>query len=522
MSRWNKARLAAVAAYLLCACGLGFRSPGLHYDEAIFVNGAVQMLSGRQDLAFAAEAFSWVRISGRQWPLMVLPYAGPMRSYASVVPFAIFGVSTTTARVVTTLLGALGIWGFSVLIGEQFGAQSGALTAWILAVNPAYLASTIYDPGGVNEWMAPAGVVSLALARYLRGHSTGSAFLLGLAAGFAIWTRANLAWLLASAAVAGAIMLGKRMLVPARHFAAICAGGVLGGAAFLWYEIQSGGGIFTFMRGMNNPKPLLKLIPVRLEMLAQTMLCDSEHRAMWGGPKMPLWQMIFFPALLAFALYTCLDRKAEPGRRILGLVFWLVLACMLSSSLFIAEHHLIALLPIAAALVTLAGQDSWRRWRYGRYGVGIAAVTYLACALNWNLMAAERIRSTGGVDRWSNAIDSLAGFLEKDCDGRKIKILDWGLENSLFVVSSGRLAPAEIFWGSTSERAGTGRLWTEEIVPGDVYVTHATDLAAFPDAEAGFSRGLAALGLPFRRREFFQNHGCPFAETFEILPRKAP
>src|SRR5207245_6786591 len=71
MSRWNKARLAAVVAYLLCACGLGFRSPGLHYDEAIYVNGAVQMLSPRQEVAFTADPWSWVRIFGRQWPVMI-------------------------------------------------------------------------------------------------------------------------------------------------------------------------------------------------------------------------------------------------------------------------------------------------------------------------------------------------------------------------------------------------------------------------------------------------------------------
>jgi hypothetical protein len=233
---------------------------------------------------------------------------------------------------------------------------------------------------------------------------------------------------------------------------------------------------------------------------------------------MPLWQMIFFPTLVAFALYACFDRQPDPPRRILGLVFPFLLACMLGSGFFVSEHHLIALLPIAAALVALAGQDTWRRWRYGRYAVGFAAATYLACALNWNLMAAERIRSTGGVDQWSNASVSLAGFLERDCAGRKIKILDWGLKNNLFVISGGKVAPPEIFWSSTLERAGSGRLWTEEISPGDVYVIHATALVASPEAEVGFGRGLSALGLPFRRTEFFQNHGCPYAETFEILP----
>src|SRR5207245_175584 len=181
------------------------------------------------------------------------------------------------------------------------------LTAWVLAVNPAYLASTIYDWGGVTDWMAPAGLVSLALARYLRGRTTRSAFWVGIAAGFGVWSRANLVWLLAATVLAGVIVLRKRIVVPLRHLAATCAGGVLGGAGLLWYEIQSRGATFQFMGSVQNPKPLLKLIPERLEMLAQALLCDNEHQAMWGGPHMPLWQMIFFPALVAFALYACFE-----------------------------------------------------------------------------------------------------------------------------------------------------------------------------------------------------------------------
>src|SRR6266568_2898137 len=103
---WDKARLAAVAVYLLCACALGFRSPGIYYDEAIFLNGAVHELSSAQEPPFAHDPWSWVTIFGRRWPIMVMPYVGAVRDYVALIPFAIFGPSYYAARLVTTLLGA--------------------------------------------------------------------------------------------------------------------------------------------------------------------------------------------------------------------------------------------------------------------------------------------------------------------------------------------------------------------------------------------------------------------------------
>src|SRR3954468_5207147 len=104
---WNIARHAAIVLFLLCACGLGFRSPGLHYDEAIFLNGAIHAGS-TQEPPFTHDPSSWVTILGRRWPIMVLPYVGPLRSYLALAPFALFGANYYMARILTTLLGALG------------------------------------------------------------------------------------------------------------------------------------------------------------------------------------------------------------------------------------------------------------------------------------------------------------------------------------------------------------------------------------------------------------------------------
>ena len=514
---WNKAPIAALAVYLLCACILGFRSPGLDYDEAVFFNGAVQVLNSGQEPTFAHDPWSWGTAFGRRWPIMVLPYIGAVRDYLALIPFSIFGPNYYAARILTTLVGAFGIWSMSVLIGNQFGVEVAAIVSWILAINPAYLALTVYDHGGVAEWMLPVAVLSIALAHYLRAHTMLGAFWLGVAMGFGVWSRANIAWLLGSALLAGAIVLGKRMLIPWRHLCVMATGGIIGGAPLLWYEINSRGATFAFMRS-GASESLLSLAAHRFHLLSQTLLYDSEHRRMWTELPMPLWQKLFFSSVVVFALSFCLLSAGirKPGR-IAALIFLFLLACMLSSRLNISDHHLIALVPIAALLVVVTAQECSRRWPVARLVAGAIATIYLSAAMYWNLTAAYQIRSTGGVGIWSNAIDSVCSQLQKSYPGRSIKVLDWGFQNSFFVLSNAKLASTEIFWGATVERSGSGKVWSDEVAAGDIYVLHSPGLVQFPEAGQGLARALTASALPVRRIEFRQKSGAGYAEVLEIV-----
>jgi len=514
----NAARLAAIATYLLCAAVLGFRSPGMYYDEAIFFNGAVQMVNSGQEPAFAHDQWSWVTLLGRQWPIMVMPYVGSIRNYLAAIPFAAFGPNYYTARILSSLLGAIGIWGFSVLIRESFDAKTAAYTSWILAIHPGYLVLTIYQ-GGVGEWMLAFAALCITLARYLRAPSTLSAFWVGLAIGFGIWTRANVAWLIGSAILAAAIVVGKRILLPSRQLAAIATGTIIGAWPLLWYELRSDFATLRFMRSAALPDPLTDLISIRLQKLCEILISASDLRKMWDGAPPPVWQTLLFTAGVACALFICFtqSRNSNPARRIAVLIFLFLLACMLFSRLNIASHHMIALVPIAALIVVVAAGKVCRSWPRARYAIAAIALLYVTTAAQSNLAAARQIRSTGGVRWWSNAIDPLASYLQRNCEGKNIKVLDWGLSNNLFVLSNARIRPAELFWGATIQRSGLGNLWKDEISPGDVYVLHTPSLEYSPDAAEGFRRAVAGSPWSLRRTEFRQKNGAGYAEVVEIL-----
>jgi hypothetical protein len=313
------------------------------------------------------------------------------------------------------------------------------------------------------------------------------------------------------------IVLGKRILISWRDLAVMATGGVIGGAPLLWYEIKSRGATFAFMRS-TNPESLLTLAWHRFNLLSQTFLYDSEHRTMWTELPMPLWQRAFFSSVVVFGLCVCLFGSGiRKPARVAAVIFVAVLACMLSSRLNISDHHLIALVPLAALLVVVAAQECCRRWPVARLVAGAIAVIYFTSALYWNLTAARQIRLTGGIGIWSNAIDSVCAYLQQNYPGRSIKVLDWGFQNSFFVLSNAKLESTELFWGATVERSGSGKLWRDEVSPGDVYVLHAPALVQFPEAAQGLSRTLAASALPVRRAQFAQNNGAGYAEVVEIV-----
>jgi hypothetical protein len=302
------------------------------------------------------------------------------------------------------------------------------------------------------------------------------------------------------------------------------AGGCIGAAPLIWYEVRSRGATFTFLRSMADPTPLLRLAVPRLDLLSQILLSDHEHRDMWNAPPLTLWQAIVLSSIVATALYVCLRRssRAEPRQtafgRVAALTFLFLAGCMFLSRLNVTEHHWITLVPLAIVLVVIAAQDVCRRWRGARYVVAAIAVFYLNSAMQRNLTVAAQIRSTGGVGWWSNAIDPLTDYLERHCQGRMIKVLDWGLNNNLYILSGARISSMEVFWGATVERSGSGKLWKDEISPGDVYVLHAPGLEQSPDAAKGFRRALAASALAVRRTGFLQKTGAGYAEVVEILP----
>ena len=239
-SESNRQRLlvrAALAVYVVLAVSLILQKPGLQYDEALLVLGAVHMRHSPQEITLPHDPNTWIPVFGRWIPLMTVRYAGAVKEYLCLPVFALFGTRTALIRLVSMLLGAFGIWGVAKLLREQVGATAAGAAALILAVNPAYLSMTVFDNGTVSAWMAALGFLAIAVSRYIRKPTTGAALLLGVALGFGVWARANFIWAEAAIGIAALIVLRRRFPTTPAHWLAVIGGGVIGGLPLLVYQI---------------------------------------------------------------------------------------------------------------------------------------------------------------------------------------------------------------------------------------------------------------------------------------------
>jgi len=511
---------AALLVYCLWSVLLISANPGLQYDEALLVLGSVHMQNSPGILTLPHDPDTWTCIAGRCFPLMTVRYVGAAKEYLCLPLFAVFGPRAEVLRLASMLLGLIGIWGIARLLAAHAGPRAAALTAWVLAMHPAYVDLTIFDNGTVAVWMFAAGLLAVAASRYLTELSNrslavaarkpilsrarqqaGAAFLLGVAMGFGIWARANFLWLLLAFAVAAVLVLRRRSLPPVVHLAAMGAGGVIGGAPFLIYQIVSGGGTWEAIGMFTTEETLAQKLAVRWRMFSEVLLSDREHRAIWDGPPLPEWQVWLFPAIVMAATLVCLISR-KPLGRVFALAFLIMGSLLFFSRLPVAEHHLIVLVPLAAVISVLGAEIAWNRRT--RVAIVVAAVLYFGSALHWQMSAWRRITETGGVGQWSDAVYPLAEHLMQNYPGVEVRILDWGLQNNLYLLTGGKLRSREMieYPAGAASRGG-------------VFLINGPANRNFPQATEAFLKELETLRAKVLRYRVRQRNGTVYAEIFD-------
>jgi hypothetical protein len=512
---------AALAGWLLRA-GVGYEM-----DEALYVESAVYLLRGSGAPPFVHEPGSWVTVAGRFLPLMIIPYVGATKAYFALPLFAVFGIGPEVARLSGVLLAGLGIAGIVVLIASRGGAAAGLLAGALLAIHPSFLDLTVFDNGGAAVWMGATGLLALALTHHLRRLSAASAFLLGFAAGLAVWSRLNLLWLLAAAAAAALLVFGRRSVPPRDHAAAMLAGGLLGSLPLIVYEAGSRLGTLRFIADTRRPLSG-SLIGHRLRTLAEVLVSDREQRVIWGGPPISAAEAAVGAALFAGVLLAAIaparsDVALAPWRRAFALTAIFLTAILSTSRLGIQAHHWAGILPPAFGALALSSVELVRRSRRTLPWLAAAGAGLAALFLSWDLRIADGLRRTGGRRAFSSAIDDVAAYLgAHPVPPDRLKILNWGFQNNLYVISAGRVFGTELFGGPSKAVSRRGVPWEEEIRGGGSFLLFLFPMGPPPlsDAAEGFAEALARHPGPYHEKVFLERSGIPYARIVEIAPAR--
>jgi hypothetical protein len=492
----------AVAVYLCWAALSIAQQPGLQYDEALLVADAVHMLRSHGELTLPHDPDTWVCPGGRCFPLMTVRYVGPIKAFLCLPLFKMFGANAVIVRIVAALLAAIGVWGVGALVARVAGQWAGGAAALALACNPTYVQMTVFDNNALAAMMAALGLLCFAIRGYLRARTVAWAFAIGAAMGFGIWARANDLWLLVALCVSAIVILRRR--IPWFHAGMAIAGGVIAGAPFLIYQVLSRGGTWQGLSLFEEHGALADRVYVRLMLLAELLWTDREHRAMWAGPELGEWSRWLFLAVVLAACAVAFVRGSK-WARIAGLTFAILAAIMLPSGLQLSEHHLILMLPAAVAVTVLACNR--------RIGI-VLAVLYFSCAGYWQIAALRGLSQTGGVGMWSDAIGGLAQSLESRYSKQTVRILSWGLNFNLYVLTQGRLHTAE-----TYDRAHD---WPSEFEAGGVYLTRLDDDSSLAETARSFRTAVAQIAPASSKLLYPQRNGTGFAELTTVLALAKP
>ncbi|MEO7652394.1 MAG: hypothetical protein ABIZ80_18165, partial [Bryobacteraceae bacterium] len=129
--------------------------------------------------------------------------------------------------------------------------------------------------------------------------------------------------------------------------------------------------------------------------------------------------------------------------------------------------------------------------------------------------------TSGGIGQWSDGVSALANHINEKYASQEVKVLDWGLQNNLYVLTDGGIRLREVLDSESSLQAGVDPRWVRQIERGGVFVMNGPANRQIPASSVGFLRALAATRPVTRHVTFPQRSGQPFAELFEIEPRTA-
>lgn len=550
----------AVASYLFLALHQ-YRLPGLYYDEAGDVVPAMQLLKG-QPVTLQRDV--GIHLFGRDFPVMIGDYWGVTSTYAVLPLFAIFGFDVLPIRLFPILAGAGAIIATYALGRRLFDGQVGALAALLLALSPTFIFWSRIGIYVISHIVLIALGVMLAYLRWRNRPRRWKAFLGALLAGIGLTTKLLFVWFFITVLVAfGAVLLYDWLTlrhtpneeraslreaaglllhryVPTTTLGnAIAAVLGLGIGAFpvLYYNLVSRGSYYLLRdnfseteRGVDN---FALLDNLRQQLQELRIFLDGGFFWFLGGVfTNPLSTYAVALSVLGLILLVLLPEHARYRRTLIFLLTYAGTIFLLScfSISILAATHLFILLPLPqlliAACIVLGTQSVMLRLRprlpqLARFIPAVplvAVLIYAGLELRADLRYHDALQETGGLTAFSDAIYSLADYLDEN-GHRQPYALDWGVRPNVMILTEGRVEPIEIFGHSLEPGAAFDQALEQALATENpVFISQTEVSSAFPRLDRFREIVEARGGVVVLDKVFPQRNGVPAYYLFRVEP----
>ena len=493
--------LLAAGAYFVVMAGRWIASPGLQYDEVLFVNAATgEPTNG----LFVAK-----RIFGL--PVMLMGYIGALKAYLYYPVFQVFGVSPETVRW-PVILASLATLALTYLVARfTFDRLVSALLVLVMSADPTFMYLTKLDYGPVALMMV---LKVSALFFGLRAVSTGSPRYLwgmGTACALGLFDKLNFIWFLLSLVAAGGALFQAELRAMWRRdrlglVLPLSLLLILTGLATVFLVIPR---LAESQEAASPVGPLERLRYVA-DLYASTMSGEYLYLLVTKRPVSADSMMNPVVALgfvgLALASLRA-ARRAGGARRMLFrdrvLLFHLAIFLLIALQLLITKkawgpHHIMMLYPFQlfvtfGAAVGLAG--TW--------GALSVAGVLVASGLHVGAAYQQGFRPTAEFEpQWSPVVYELVDYLNRHPADRIVSV-DWGTHNQIWAL------------GNPRTRSRARDRWPDFRKPGDV---RRQELMYRRDFEG--LHGLAVLhGVGWDIMPTVRQNFLAWTEAFGIVPR---
>jgi len=507
---------------LICCLGTfvligvyNINSPGLYYDEALFVNAAT---GGETDL------FVFKRLA--DLPVMLMPYIGALKAWLYYPIFKIFEIDYLSLRLPAILFGALAIGLMWKYVHHQFGSLTASIFLIMAVVEPSTIFHSRLDWGPTALMMVFRGGLLLSLAYWFHSGNIKYLLLALTCAVLGTFDKLNFIWIASSAFAAGVLMypdrFGKTCLSKNKNtFIGILIVAVVLSIAtvkIIGFRLIEEIGIAD----------LDERVSVFLNLLVLTMRGEGVYQfVIQGGNKafdLHAYVLIAAASLALWGIY----RGIRAGRlKVRRLAYFSLVLLLLAIQIFFTKkatgpHHFATFAPLWLVLMAVGLSNALAELQkcgpvLAKALIGLPVILVVATSVNINALYHEGFKSSVGNPHWDPASSTELTNTLLAHDVKLMLAVDWGLATNVQALSNNQIKVIDL-WPMFNDGLNEGQskwISSEFIKSGTVFVLHADERETFPAARLNFLDGARSNGWELRRvAEIKTMDGKPYIEIY--------